>query len=197
MLKCSLAVLTALVLLLCAGAASSAAVVGVCRRIWGEQQVTGANWGQCGLQKHVIELGYGFFVACVEPCLCLLCGAVAVADGAVVEVQSGGPRMIRAWEVRTCIQIGCAACVADGLFLNGAGYQLSGAECWRASYSQAMSSSLHLQLLRHKHVHVQDILITLISHCTNQKMGCAKAYISSYYIIFFLVFMLSLFIHLL
>lgn len=65
----------------------------------GQKGVTAAHWRQGVVHKHVVQLGGGLVEAVVDPRFLFLRGAVVVADGAAVEVQSGGAGYIRTGEV--------------------------------------------------------------------------------------------------
>lgn len=65
----------------------------------GQQGVTAAHWGQGVVHEHVLQLGGGLVGAVVDPRFLFFRGAVVVADGAVVEVQSGGTGHVRTGEV--------------------------------------------------------------------------------------------------
>lgn len=64
----------------------TATAVGGDWRAGGEQGVTAAHWRQSVVHYHVLQLSGGFVGAVVDSGFLVLCGAVIVADGAVVQV---------------------------------------------------------------------------------------------------------------
>lgn len=122
----------------------TAAAVGGDGGAGGEQGVAGAHWRQSVVHYHVLQLGGGFVGAVVDSGFPLLGGAVVVADGAVVQVQSGGAGHVRTGEVGVEIR---GAVAHTGLLLDRTSYKVGGIEGGRGHHSESMSAGLDLKLL--------------------------------------------------
>lgn len=102
---------------------AAAAAVGWDGGAGGQQGVTAAYWRQVVVHEHVLQLGGGLGGAVVDPRFLFFCGAVVVADGAVVEVQSGGTGQVRTGEVWVQIR---RAVPHTRLLFDGSSHQVGG-----------------------------------------------------------------------